>query len=274
LIRGLLGGQITRVGGGEVAVGEVDPATGRLATKLSPRESAKSCLWCQLMAAAVGRQRIFASVNGIPTIVAFSRRTGVEDTRWRAPIAAVTGFYGGTTADAVAVAAGRVYATGDFDRIGGVHRNALAALDETTGRVLPSWQPRADWAYGSLLVPSGNRVLVAISLAQQLRFAYAGLKTYKPVRTLRLTLALNAPGRVRIGLGRGCNVQKWESSSSLRCGGRFLRWLGEVKFDRAARKRFTRRLSDPRGRYFVHLVPESPRGVPQPSVQDFPITVP
>jgi hypothetical protein len=269
LIRGLFGRVTSRV-----AAGEVDTATGRLATKLASQTTLNPCLWCRLMAAAVGKHRIFASVNGLPKIVAFNRRSGAVDELWRAPITAVTGFYGATSSYAVAVAGGRVYVTGDFDRIRGVHRSGFAALDQGTAQVLSSWQPKATQAYGTLLVPSGDRLLLGISLARQLRFDYTGLKTYKPVRTLRLTLGLSGPGRVRIGLGRGCNVQLWESSSSLPCGGRLLRWLSTVRFDHAARKRYARRLGVPPGQYFVHFVPESLKGVPQASVQDFPIKVP
>jgi hypothetical protein len=155
-----------------------------------------------------------------------------------------------------------------------VRRSGVAALDETSGRVLKSWQPQAAWVSGTLLAPSGDRLLLGVTLARALRFDYTGLKTYRPVRTLRLTLALSGPGRVRIGLGRGCNLLAWETSSSLRCGGKLLRWLGTVRFDRAERKRYVHRLVAPPGRYFVHFVPQTPKGVPLPSVQDFPIEVP
>jgi hypothetical protein len=221
----------------------------------------------------VGKSRVFAAVNGSSrySIVAFSRATGAVDQSWRAHISAVTGLYGGTSANAILVAGRRVYLTGDFNRINRARRNGFAALDQTTARVLPSWQPRAAWVYGSLLARSRNRVLVAIGLARQLRFDFKGLKTYRPVRTLRLTLALSGPGRVRIGLGRGCNTQRW--LGSLRCSGHVLRGLAVVRFDRADRKPYVRRLGVPSGRYFIHFVPESPKGIPQ-TPQDFPITVP
>jgi hypothetical protein len=124
-----------------------------------------------------------------------------------------------------------------------------------------------------VLAASEGRILVGLELSRALRFDYGGLKTYRPVRTLRLTLALSGPGRVRIGLGRGCDEKRWESSSSLRCSGRLLRWLTTVRFAQAARNRYVHRLDVPSGRYFIRFVPESPTGVPQPSAQDFPMIV-
>jgi len=268
LIRGLSVGPRERV-----AVGELDDESGQLARRWTPRVTRTQCLWCELMAAAVGKNRVFGAVNGPSrySIVAFSRATGAIDQSWHAYISAVTGLYGGTSANAILVADRRVYLTGDFDRINGVRRNGIAALDQATARVLPSWQPGAAWVYGSLLARSRNRLLVAIGLARQLRFDFKGLKTYRPVRRLRLTLALSGPGRVRIGLGRGCDMQQW--LSSLRCSGHVLRRLAVVRFDRAGRKRYVRRLGVPSGRYFIHFVPESSKGVPQ-TPQDFPIKVP
>jgi PQQ-like domain len=256
-----------------VAVGELDEKTGRLARRWTTRMTRTRCLWCQLMAAAVGEGKVFATVNGSSrySVVSFSRQTGALDPHWHARISAVTGFYGGTSANSILVAGRRVYVTGDFDRINGAHRNGFAALDRATARVLPSWQPRAAWVYGSLLALSRHRLLVAIGLARQLRFNLTGLKTDRPVRTLRLVLALSGPGRVRIGLGRGCDLQTW--LNSLRCSGHVVQWLSLVRFDRARRKRYARRLRVAPGRYFVHFVPQSPKGVPQ-TPQDFPITIP
>jgi hypothetical protein len=268
LIRGLFGRPLHRV-----AVGELDPETGALARSWTPRATAR-CLWCTLMAAAVGRDRVFASINGGAwpfRVVAFSRRTGKLDPRWRARISAVTGFYGASSAPAIATTGGRVYLTGDFDRIDGARRNGFAALDQTTASVLPSWQPKATWVSGSLIAPSRNRLLLGISLARTLRFDYTGLKTYQPVRTLRLVLGLSGPGRVRVGLGRGCDIQRW--LNSLHCSGRVAQWLSVVRFSGAARKRYLHRLPVALGRWFVRFVPESPSGVPQ-IPQDFPISVP
>jgi hypothetical protein len=272
LIRGLFGRPH-----GRIAVGEMDGKNGRLVRKWLPHASVP-CLWCTLMAAAVGRERVFASVNGgtsLYKVVAFSRQTGEIDRGWRARISTVTGFYGASSATALAVAGHRVYLTGDFDHVNGVARNGFAALDPRTAHLLPSWHPNAPFVSGGwLLAPSGDRLLVGISLARRLQFSYVGLKTYRPVRTLRLTLALNGPGRVRIGLGRGCDVKAWETSSSLRCAGKLLRWLTNVRFERPGRKAYVHGLRVRPGRYFVHFVPTSPNGVPQPGVQDFPIVVP
>ena len=268
LIHGLFGRPLDRV-----AVGELDPETGELARSWTPHATAK-CLWCTLMAAAVGPDRVFASINGGSwpyQVVGFSRRTGEPNRRWRARISAITGCYGATSAAAIAVTRGRVYLTGDFDRVNGVRRNGVAALDQRTASVLPSWQPRATWVSGSLLAPSRNRLLLGVSLARTLRFDYTGLKTYRPVRTLRLVLGLSGPGRVHIGLGRGCDLQQW--LNSLRCSGRVVRWLSLVRFGSAGRESYVHRLGVTSGRYFVHFVPQSPKGVPQ-TPQDFPITVP
>jgi hypothetical protein len=266
LIRGLFGRPR-----GRVVVGETDPQHNRLVRKWRPAVS-KQCLWCTLMAAAIGSKRVFASVNGSAAypLVAFSRRTGAVDSRWRAQLSSVTGFYGAVSASAVAIAGGRVYVTGDFDHVGGVRRNGFAALDQARARVLRSWEPAATTVYGSLLAPSRDRLLLGISLARELRFNFTGLKTYRSVRTLRLTLALSGPGSVRISLGRGCNTQRWLNSG--RCTGRLIRHLSTVRFTAAARERYIHHLGVARGRYFIRFVPITESGVAQLR-QDFPITV-
>ena len=267
LVRGLFGRPRNRV-----AVGELDPNRGELARGWT--SAAAPCLWCTLMAAAAGRDRVFASINGGSSpyrIVSFSRRTGRTDHRWRARISAITGFYGASSAAAIEAMAGRVYMTGDFDRIKGARRNGFAALDETTGRVLTSWQPRAAWASGSLLTASRDRLLLGITLGRQPRFDFTGLKTYRPIRALRLVLGLTGPGRVRIGVGRGCDIGQWLNTA--RCSGCLFRWLSLVQFSEGARKRYTHRLSLPPGRYFVRFVPENPMGIAQGTPQDFPIRV-
>ena len=254
----------------------IDASTGRLVRTWRPPTTEQACPFCSLVAFAAGDGRVYGSVNGPARyrLVALDARTGGLDPRWHGRLSATTELYGGSYAQAVLVSHGRVYAAGDFDRINGVARNGFAVVDASTARVLPSWQPDASSVYGSFLAQSADRVLLGISLARALRFDFAGLKTYRPVRTLRLVLALNGRGRVRIGLGRGCDVRQWEQSSTLRCRGRLLRWLSTLRFAHAQRKRYSHRLDVPAGDYFVHFVPESPKGVPQPSVQDFPIQVP
>jgi hypothetical protein len=266
----IVSGMIRSIDGVPGSLAAVDAATGRLDPSWRPPAGC-----CTLLALAAGRDRVYGSINGPAKyqLMALGRNARPNN-RWHARVSSTTGFYGAAAAEGLAVAAGRVYATGDFDRINSVRRNGFAALDGATARVLPSWQPRASTVYGSLLAPSRTRLLLGISLARTLRFDFTGLKTYRPVRTLRLVLALSGPGKVRIGLGRSCDVQRWENSSSLRCDGRLLRSLATVSFERAERKRYVHRLGVPPGRYFVHFVPQSLNGVPQPNVQDFPIAVP
>ena len=224
------------------------------------------------MAAAVGKDRVFGTVNGSASyaLVSFSRRTGELDRGWRAHLSSVTGFYGAVSATAVAVADGRVYVTGDFDRVAGVRRNGFAALDQTSPRVLPSWQPTAGTVYGSLLAPSRDRLLLGISLSRQLRFNFTGLTTYRSVRTLRLELALSGAGTVRVGLGRRCNYERWTETA--RCSGPVFRWLDRVSFPRAVRRRYDHALRVRPGHYFVRFVPRANGGQPQ-APYDFPVTV-
>jgi hypothetical protein len=266
VIRGLFGRPH-----GRVAVGEIDPSRRRLARKWRPAAS-KRCLWCTLMAAAVGNDRVFGSVNGSAAypLESFSRRTGELDRRWRARLSSVTGFYGAVSATAVAVAGGRVYVTGDFDRVAGARRNGFAALDEKHPHVLPSWQPTAGTVYGSLLAPSRDRLLLAIGLSREIRFDFTGLKTFVPIHRLSVTLAVSGAGTVRVGLGRHCNNERWTETA--RCGGAVFRWLDRVNFPRAERRRYDHALPIPRGRYFVRFVTRATGGTPQ-APYDFPITV-
>jgi hypothetical protein len=270
----LVGGVFNSIDGVRVpSLGEVDGETGRLVRRWKPPDNERACPWCSMFGVTVGEQRIYVSVNGPAKfgLVALARDTGAADPHWRARTSATAAILGGSAAFALAASGGRVYVAGDFDRLNGTQRNGFAALDPKTARVLPSWQPRAATVYGSLLARSGSRLLLGIELARSLRFDWAGLKTYRPVRRLRLTLALSGPGRVRIGLGRGCDRQRW--LNSLRCSGQLSRWLDVVHFARAERKPYVRPLAVPAGRYFVRFVPESPKGVPQ-TPQDFPIEVP
>ncbi|HET8872356.1 MAG TPA: hypothetical protein VFM83_01600 [Gaiellaceae bacterium] len=68
--------------------------------------------------------------------MAHVRATGVVDAGWcPRPTGEV---------DSIARAGSRLYALGDFKRIGGLRRRGLAALDMQTGRVT-AWNPRANW---------------------------------------------------------------------------------------------------------------------------------
>ena len=269
----IVSGVVRSVDGVPQSIAAIEAKTGRLDGSWTPPPiGTKTCPWCALLALAVGDGRIYGSVNGPAKYQLLALdRTGRRDTRWRVRLGATTEFYGGASASALAVAGNRVYATGDFDRINGIRRNGFAALDAESARVLPSWQPRASTVFGSLLVPSRSRLLLGIELARALQFEAAGLKAFGSVRTLRLRLALSGPGTVRIGLGRGCNVERWTETG--RCSGRVFRRLSVVGFARTSRRRYVHRLRVPGGRYFLRFVPESRDGVTQVP-QDFPIMVP
>jgi hypothetical protein len=268
LIRGLLGRPL-----GAVAVGELDPSSGELARKWS-FGSARNCEWCALMAAAVGNDRVYASVNGSARfpVIAFDRRNGRLDPSWHVRIGSATGFYGATSALAIATTPSRVYLAGDFETIGGRARRGIAAIDPQTARLLPSWNPRANRAYASVLSSSGSRLLVGLELSPQVQFEFTGLKTYVPVRRLNLVLGLSGPGSVRIGLGRRCNFENWAETG--RCSGHVFRWLGSVRFSSPGRRRYENALAGVRpGRYFVRFVPHGSDGEAE-TPSDFPIKVP
>jgi beta-propeller uncharacterized protein DUF5122 len=270
----LVGGVFRSVDGvRRTAVAEIDSKSGKLVERWHPRVGGLSCPWCTLFAAQAGSDRVYASINGPARypIVAFHGRTGELDPNWRATVAATTGFYGAASANALALAGSRVYIAGDFDTVDGRRRNGVAALDQNTARVLPSWTPRANTVHATFLAPSGSHLLLGVGLSREVRFDFTGLKTFVPVRRLRLTLALSAAGAVRIGLGRRCNYQQWTETA--RCNGPVLRWLGSVRFAHAKRKRYEHELELPAGRYFVRLAPRPTGGPPQPPY-DFPIKVP
>jgi Domain of unknown function (DUF5122) beta-propeller len=270
----LVGGVFRSVDGvRRTAVAEIDSKTGKLVKRWRPRVAGLSCPWCTLFAAQAGGNRVYASINGPARypIVAFDGRTGERDPHWHATVAATTGFYGAASANALAVAGSRVYVAGDFDTVNHRRRVGLAALDPNTARVLPSWTPRANTVYATLLASSGSNLLFGVGLSREVRFDFTGLKTFVPVRRLRLTLALSAAGSVRIGLGRRCNYQQWTETA--RCDGRVFHWIGSLGFARAQRKRYEHNLGLPPGRYFVRFEPRGVGGPVQPPY-DFPITVP
>jgi Domain of unknown function (DUF5122) beta-propeller len=270
----LVGGVFRSVNGiRRSAVAEIDSESGALVRKWSPRLAGRSCPWCALFAAAVGRKRVYASVNGPARyqLIAFDRRTGRIDTEWHANVRSTTGFYGAASATAVAAVPSRVYVAGDFDEVEGHRRPGLAALDAVTARVLPSWAPKANTVSASLLASSGSRLLLGVGLSRQVQFAFTGLKTFVPVRRLRVVLALSGAGSVRIGVGRKCDYERWTETA--RCDGRVFRWVGSVRFPKAGRRRYVRDLGLQPGRYFVRFVASAPGGPPQ-TPSDFPITVP
>ena len=267
LIRGLFGRTH-----GRVAVGVINPKTGRLGRMWRPSASA-TCAWCSLMAAGIGRRRVFASINGSPSFKVLAFGANGEPTRaWRVRVSSAAGFYGAASAYALSPGARRVYVAGDFDRVDGVRRFALAALDPATANVLPAWEPKAGAASATMLVRSGSRILVGVTLERGVRFDFTGLTTYRPVSRLHLVLGLSGAGSVRVGIGRNCNFERWAESA--RCEGKVFRWLGRVRFDRAERRRYRHGLAGlPGGHYFVRFVPQGQGSSPQPPY-DFPVTVP
>jgi hypothetical protein len=244
----------------------VDHETGMLASEWRPPLRAPYCTTCtEVGALADGNGRIYAAVPS--AVLALDPKTGALDRGWRARVGLTTGIYGGAGVTAMAAVGKRLYVTGSFDRIDGSTRRAFAAVDAATGRLLRSWAPVANDGSGSVLVPSGPRVLLGLQLARTVRFDVAGLEAAKqPFKKLDVLLALGGPGTVRVGLGRRCNYARWAETG--RCEGRVAKWLGLVRFDSAGRKRFRRPIVGPHGRYFVRFVPTARNGEPQPPYDD------
>jgi len=255
-------------------VAALDAETGRLdRTWKFPDLGVGACHSCNtLLALATHSGLIYGSVNGPARypLVAVDSTTGRLDRRWHGRLSSTTALYGGTSVLAIAASGRRIYIAGDFDHVNGRPRHGFAALDPKTARVLPAWNPQANTVYASFLGRSGSRILLGIELSRAVGFDFAGLKTFRPVRRLNLLLALSGPGSVRIGVGRRCNYQRWTESA--RCGGSVFRWLGSVRFPRAERRHYDRKLGLPSGRYFVRFIARATGGRPQPP-SDFPITV-
>ena len=231
-----------------------------------PKVTTEACFSCStLFALAAGPHLLYGSVNGPARyqLVALDARSGGVETRWRAKLTLTTSIYGGSSGLALARVGRRVYVTGDFDGVDGRPRHGFAALDATDAHVLPSWSPQANSVYGSVLAASGSRLLVGVELSREVRFDFTGLRTFVPVRRLRLLLALGAAGTVRIGIGRNCEVGRWTVSG--RCYRPVTRWLGSVRFGAADRHRFTHSLRGfAPGRYFVRFLARATGGPEQP----------
>ena len=247
-------------------VAAVDPASGELLPQWRPPLRSRFCTACTTIGAlAVGRRRVFAGTPG--GVVALDPVTGAIDRDWRARIGLTTGIYGGAGVTAITAVGDRAYLAGSFDSIDGARRRAFGAVDLTTGHVVGSWTPRANNAYGSVLVRSGARVLLGIELTRAVQFDVGGLEAAKqPFGKLDLLLALSGAGSVRVGLGRRCNYESWTETGS--CRGRVTTWLGTVRFKSAGRRRFRHRIAGPSGRYFVRFVPQAAGGRPQPPYDD------
>jgi hypothetical protein len=239
----------------------VDAQTGALARDWKPRLRDPDCTGCtEVGALAAGDTRIFAAVSS--AVHALDPETGAVDPDWSVRIGLTAGIYGGAGVTAMARAGKRLYITGSFDSVNGARRRAFAAVDETTGKALPSWTPTANDAYGTVVVRSGSRVLLGIQLTGAVRLDIGGMEAAKqPFKDLKVLLALSGPGNVRIGLGRRCDFERWAETG--RCGGPVTDWLGSVAFPGAGRKEFHHEIPGPPGRYFVRFVPSPRRGEPQ-----------
>ena len=260
-------GMFEKVEGAQVpGLAAVDAETGRLLRDWRPPLRARFCSACtDVGALATAKERLFA---GTPSgVLAVDPTTGAVERGWRAHVGLTTGIYGGAGVLAIAPIGRRIYLTGSFDSIDRFRRRAFGAVDVATGRVVPSWTPRANDAYGSVLVPSGARVLLGIQLRRAVQFEVGGLEAAKqPFRQLDVLLALSASGSVRVGLGRRCDYEGWTETG--RCAGRVTMWLGTVRFDTAGRRRFRHGIPGPPGRYFVRFVPRARGGPPQPPYDD------
>lgn len=260
-------GMFGKVDGSTVpGLAAVDAATGKLLPEWRPPLRARFCTACTTVGAlAVGRRRIFA---GTPSgVLALDPVTGAIERGWRVRIGLSTGIYGGAAIRAIAPIGDRAYLTGSFDSIDGLQRRAFGAVDLVTGRVVGSWTPHANGAYGSVLVPSGARLLLGIELTSAVQFDVGGLEAAKqPFKRLDVVLALSGPGSVRVGLGRTCNYKRWAETG--RCAGRVTTWLGTVRFQSAGRRHFRHRIAGPPGRYFVRFVPQATGGPPQSPYDD------
>jgi beta-propeller uncharacterized protein DUF5122 len=250
----------------------LDADTGRLDKSWRSNLGFGACYGCTFLSFAVRDGSLYGSLNGPSRsqVIALDAVTGRVDPRLRGHLGSTTAIYGGTAAYALVTAGPRIYVAGDFDRVNGKPQHGFAALDAQTARVLPGWNPRANTVYGSFLAVSGSRLLLGIELSPQVGFDLTGLKTFVPVRRLRVTLALSGPGTVGIGIGRRCNYRRWTETA--RCDGHVIRHLDRVSFEQAERRRYDHALPIPPGRYFVRFVPRATGGPPQ-APYDFPITV-
>jgi hypothetical protein len=248
----------------------LDVDTGRLEKSWRSNLASGFCYGCTFLSFAVRDGRLYGSLNGPSRsqLIALDTATGRVDPRWRAHLGSTTAIYGGTVANALVAAGARIYIAGDFDRVNGKPQHGFAALDAQTARVLPAWNPHANTVYASFIAGSTSRLLLGIELSPQVGFDFTGLKTFVPVRRLRLTLALSGPGT--IGIGRRCNYRRWPETA--RCDGHVVRRLDRVSFLRAERRRYDHALPIPPGRYFIRFAPRATGGTPQPPY-DFPITV-
>jgi PQQ-like domain len=242
-------------------VAAVDIHTGAIARRWRPPLQSRFCLACtEVTALAAGPRVVYVALPR--AIRALDAETGTLVRRWKPRLSLTTGIYIGASVSAMERVGKRLYVAGAFDTVHGTRSPAVAALDVATARPLPSWMPKAN-ATGSLVVPSGSHVLVAVDVMRGVQFDVAGLEAAKqPVRRLDLVLALSAAGSVRIGLGSKCNRERWAETG--RCFRRVSRWLASVRFPRAMRKHWRRELAVPPGRYFVRFVPRSEGGAPQP----------
>ena len=239
----------------------VDARTGRLDRGWRPPLDSRACGGCSdVTALASGRDVLYAALPG--QLAALDARTGAFDRRWRTTLDLTTGLNGGSSAYALVRFRSLVYVAGYFDGVNGRARRGFAAVDFRTAKPLPVWNPRGNTVSARVLTLSRSRLLVGVELSRQVVFDFSGLKTFNPVRRLKLVLALSGPGSVRVGIGRRCGYEGWLETG--RCSGRVLRWLGSVRFREAQRRGYDHDLAAfRRGHYFVRFVPRARNGLLQ-----------
>lgn len=162
-----VGGTFTSVDGRRAnGLGAVDAATGRVIASWRPRLGrCSACVRAALVYdLAVRGRRVYAAlsarrVDGEPRhgLVRLDARSAQLDA-WAPRLAGLS-----ANPQALVVVGDRVYIGGDFLRVNGTPRRELAALDVRTGRVLPSWRPRASSVVLALSAAAGNVFVATVA---------------------------------------------------------------------------------------------------------------
>jgi trimeric autotransporter adhesin len=155
-----LGGAFTHVGGlSRNHIASVDLATSEVTT-WNPALDSTLRTGVRMIQIAHGRVYAggdFTQVDGAPrfALAAFDASSGAL-LPWDARISRT---YATTGVSALAVSSNVVYIAGVFDRIGGLPRNVIGAVDEASGAVLP-WNPGINLEEANALAADGNMVYV------------------------------------------------------------------------------------------------------------------